>query len=302
MQSKLKELVAIQSAVLAESMWNVADQQIELILAALAIDPDVLAAAVYDESGNRISAVGESDGLEAAAFFAESAITYAHDGRQDVIGQLAVALTNDRMQAESRQRLLLAFGLASLLMLSIVTIALIGNHRTVGIPLERLLESINRFRASGERDLVDWRSRDEIGAVVTAFNEMQLRQQAYEKELRKARDQLEARVEARTRELAEKSSALEQVSNQLAKYLPPQVYDSIFSGEREVKVTSARKKLTVFFSDIAGFTETADPARIGRADPAGQPLFDGDVADRPALRGDHRQVHGRRHHDLLRRP
>ncbi|MDH3688806.1 MAG: PAS-domain containing protein [Gammaproteobacteria bacterium] len=59
-------------------------------------------------------------------------------------------------------------------------------------------------------------------------------------------------------ELAEKSNALELLSNQLAKYLSPQVYESIFSGKQEVKVASRRKKLTVFFSDIAGFTETAD--------------------------------------------
>jgi class 3 adenylate cyclase len=65
-------------------------------------------------------------------------------------------------------------------------------------------------------------------------------------------------IKNRERELAEKSRALEQLSNQLAKYLSPQVYDSIFSGKQEVKVTSSRKKLTVFFSDIADFTETAD--------------------------------------------
>jgi class 3 adenylate cyclase len=44
----------------------------------------------------------------------------------------------------------------------------------------------------------------------------------------------------------------------LSKYLSPQVYESIFHSEEEVKVASSRKKLTVFFSDIAGFTETAD--------------------------------------------
>jgi len=58
--------------------------------------------------------------------------------------------------------------------------------------------------------------------------------------------------------LTEKTEALEQLSSKLAKYLSPQVYDSIFSGKQEVKVASTRKKLTVFFSDIAGFTETAD--------------------------------------------
>ncbi len=58
--------------------------------------------------------------------------------------------------------------------------------------------------------------------------------------------------------LSEKNRMLESLSVKLSKYLSPQIYDSIFSGRQEVKVTSSRKKLTVFFSDIAGFTETAD--------------------------------------------
>ena len=65
-------------------------------------------------------------------------------------------------------------------------------------------------------------------------------------------------IDQREAELAEKTKAMEQLSTQLAKYLSPQVYDSIFTGRQEVKVASSRKKLTIFFSDIAGFTETAD--------------------------------------------
>jgi class 3 adenylate cyclase len=36
------------------------------------------------------------------------------------------------------------------------------------------------------------------------------------------------------------------------------VYESIFRGEQNVEIASERKKLTVFFSDIVGFTETTD--------------------------------------------
>ena len=59
-------------------------------------------------------------------------------------------------------------------------------------------------------------------------------------------------------------------STKLSKYLSPQLYKSIFSGEKNVEVASQRKKLTIFFSDIAGFTETTDllesrPVGRGRA-------------------------------------
>ena len=59
-------------------------------------------------------------------------------------------------------------------------------------------------------------------------------------------------------QLSEQSARMEDLSKQLAKYLSPQVYQSIFEGRQEVKIASTRKKLTVFFSDIADFTETAD--------------------------------------------
>jgi adenylate cyclase len=65
-------------------------------------------------------------------------------------------------------------------------------------------------------------------------------------------------LKQREEELTIKSNALERLSNQLAKYLSPQVYDSIFSGRQEVKLVSKRKRLTVFFSDIVDFTGTTE--------------------------------------------
>ncbi|WP_419783638.1 transporter substrate-binding domain-containing protein [Maridesulfovibrio sp.] len=58
--------------------------------------------------------------------------------------------------------------------------------------------------------------------------------------------------------LDEKNEMLEGLSAKLAKYLSPQVYYSIFSGDRDVVLSTERKKLTVFFSDIKDFTQTTD--------------------------------------------
>ena len=40
--------------------------------------------------------------------------------------------------------------------------------------------------------------------------------------------------------------------------MSPQVYESIFSGKSQVKVGADRKFLTIFFSDIASFTDITD--------------------------------------------
>ena len=51
---------------------------------------------------------------------------------------------------------------------------------------------------------------------------------------------------------------IEELTTKLSRYLSPQVYQSIFSGKQNVKIEAYRKKLTVFFSDIKGFTEITD--------------------------------------------
>jgi len=65
-------------------------------------------------------------------------------------------------------------------------------------------------------------------------------------------------LKQREQELTEKSNALATLSSKLAKYLAPQVYDSIFTGQQDVMIVSKRKKLTVCFSDLVGFTEITD--------------------------------------------
>ncbi|WP_411879648.1 adenylate/guanylate cyclase domain-containing protein [Polaromonas sp. YR568] len=47
---------------------------------------------------------------------------------------------------------------------------------------------------------------------------------------------------------------LKTLSEQLSRYLAPQVYQSLFDGSRQAEIQTQRKRLTVFFSDIKNFT------------------------------------------------
>ena len=84
--------------------------------------------------------------------------------------------------------------------------------------------------------------------------------------LKKEREQL-LEDKLRDREIIEeKSRKMEDLANRLAKYLSPQIYQSIFSEAPGQRTGHARKNLTVFFSDIVQFTDLSDtlePERLG---------------------------------------
>ena len=77
-------------------------------------------------------------------------------------------------------------------------------------------------------------------------------------QLRKEREELlEQKIHDREI-IEEKSQRLENLANRLAKYLSPQVYQSIFSDTGGQQRAHARKNLTIFLSDIVQFTDLSD--------------------------------------------
>jgi adenylate cyclase len=83
--------------------------------------------------------------------------------------------------------------------------------------------------------------------------------------LMKLSDRNEQQLNALTKEqrraneiITQKNKELDALSTKLSKYLSPQIYHSIFTGAQNVEITSSRKKLSIFFSDVVNFTATTD--------------------------------------------
>jgi len=65
-------------------------------------------------------------------------------------------------------------------------------------------------------------------------------------------------IRAMNAELETANEFLASMSMKISRYLSPQIYKSIFSGQKDVTIHTERKRLTIFFSDIKDFTATTE--------------------------------------------
>src|SRR6476661_3706691 len=86
-----------------------------------------------------------------------------------------------------------------------------------------------------------------------------LQQKAYDMTLLQEKEaELNRRLEDMNRELEASNDFLVRISSKISHYLAPQIYKSIFSGQKDVTIHTERKELTIFFSDIKDFTATTE--------------------------------------------
>ena len=160
------------------------------------------------------------------------------------------ARTADAVAASNRA---IDIGSISLLLLNAISIIgafLIGwryvaQHITA--PIVRITDAAAAFegRRFEAESLAEVRNRtDELGDLARTFTRMA--------------GEVQARTDTLDRMVAARTSELETVANRLAKYLSPQIYNSIFASKGKPNDTLARKNLTIFFSDIEGFTDISD--------------------------------------------
>lgn len=190
---------------------------------------------------------------ESAESLAEEARTLAARLTGDV-DQLVVgveARTTDAVAASNR-----AIDVGSKLLLLLNGISILGAlliswgyvARQITAPVVRITNAAAEFEEQrfDPESLAGVRKRtDELGELARTFTRMA--------------GEVQTRTQTLDRLVAERTNELQNVANRLAKYLSPQIYNSIFSAKSEATAGAlARKNLTIFFSDIAGFTDISD--------------------------------------------
>ena len=212
----LHSLADLQSSAFASNVWEYDTDQIAVLLGELANLPHLQSAVVLDDSAAVLGSIGDIDARpEAPDLTVEQPLVY-RTGEHDVtVGTLVVTFHSGEIWKDVEIRFKINALTLVVLLATLIGVTLVAVRVVIGRPINRLLSSIERMRSDRVLELVDWQSADELGRVVDAYNEMQERQEIYERELEEARGTLELRVEERTRELKDSEARFRAVIDQL---------------------------------------------------------------------------------------
>ena len=117
-------------------------------------------------------------------------------------------------------------------------------------PVRRIDSALAQIAVGDFTQRVVVPNRDEFGTLGTNLNRTTERLGQLYTELHSLNQNLQTRVDQQVQELER--------TTRMKRYLSPQLAESILSGGTDVDLTSRRQELTIFFSDIRGFTAMSE--------------------------------------------
>ena len=216
----------------------------------------------YQESGQKIAGVYATGDLTAAL---DLHLAEEHEISHELEDALngSIASSDDAFQvsveAFDSDRALLTIVVAMFSGVSVVIAVSLGLVLSWAFvrPVRQVDHVLGRIARGDFSQRVDVPNRDEFGTLSAHINQTNT-------QLATLYGDLESLNAGLQQQVSEKVAELER-ANRLRRYLSPQVADSLLSGDMEVSLTTRRSRLTVFFSDIRGFTamsETVEPEEL----------------------------------------
>ena len=216
----------------------------------------------FTEMSNQVTALDEA-GERAKAI--EMHIDFEHTQShvlEDSLNAL-IADSQSRVIAETQafasHRRFLTLAVATFSGITLLGALLLGAILSWSLirPVRRVDWGLDRIANGDFLTRVSVPNRDEFGNLTSNLNRTAEQLATLYTELETLNTGLQTTVDTKVAELERAS--------RLKRYLSPQLAESILSGERDVSLTTSRKLLTVFFSDVRGFTAAAERMPAGSA-------------------------------------
>jgi len=243
---KLDSLTSTYSSMLGKPVASKSINELQLHNVSLIDDSDVAFFMVKNSAGEILQQHGEvSDDLSLQRTVP---INHSSGGKQTKVGELTIGLSTqniaNRFIERAKYEAVLLVALIAIVLFSVR----LGYVEAIGKPLAALIASIDHFKKNREHIDVEYKHDDELGAVISRFNDMQTHQLAIQQELKKQYFSLENIVAERTRELKRELDKHAETSSKL------------YNEKQRAQITINSISDSVITTDAGGMIEFMNPA------------------------------------------
>ncbi len=179
-------MTASQSIIIGESIASKNMRELSLLLATIISDQYVIGAAVYDSNETVIDSYGLLTS-EKPDLSKRISVNYVNEGGFSKVGSLQIVMSDAKLRVAAKKYLIDHLLLGLLLLVTSIAATVVTHRKIVVLPLRRLADKILDAR-SGSRHLIEWPTNDEIGELVSVFNQMQKRLENHENAVRESRE------------------------------------------------------------------------------------------------------------------
>jgi len=160
--------------VLDNLMWHFQTEELESALETISSNPAMVGAKLYDDKGVLFLTYGTTKHTDEAPLHSvtRDIIKDQPDGSTVPLGKLEIYYSYTHSYSQFKEHVT---GQIFPLLLILLVICITGAYAfqsTIGLPLKRLLHAIRLTHSSDKWVQADWQSKDEIGEVITAHNQM----------------------------------------------------------------------------------------------------------------------------------